>query len=152
MSTRFTKDALETVPPAPLTVLTQTAAHWVMRGVLDGLHRAGYAGISEAHLALLGNLDCGTTKSAAIGQRMGISRQAIYRTVREMQALGLLRLEEDPERGNQKLVVMTADGEKLALRARAILAGLEQSLCRRIGADRYAQFRAALEAEWGPAE
>jgi DNA-binding MarR family transcriptional regulator len=82
---------------------------------------------------------------------MGISRQAIYRTVREMQGLGLLRLEEDPDRGNQKLVVMTPDGTQLALQARTILAGLEQSLSRRIGAECFAQFRAALEAEWGPA-
>ena len=141
---------MHTDPPAPLTLLLQTAARWVEQGTLDHLHAAGHTGLTAAHLTLLGNLDCGTTHAAAVAQRMGVSRQAIYRTVHELQALGLLRLADDPQRGNQKLVVMTEAGIALVTDARAALAQVEAVLADRIGSTQAAALRAALEAGWGP--
>ncbi len=138
-------------PRAPLTVLFQTASQWVMYGLLSKLHARGYTDITESHLMLLGNLDCGTTYAAAIAQRMGVSRQAIYRTVRELQALDVLRLEDDPERGNQKLVVMTERGFRLVTQARAALGEIEATLDKRIGAEAVRGLREALENDWGAA-
>jgi DNA-binding MarR family transcriptional regulator len=82
---------------------------------------------------------------------MGVSRQAIYRTVRELQALDVLRLEDDPERGNQKLVVMTERGFRLVAQARAALGEIEATLDKRIGAAAVRGLREALENDWGAA-
>lgn len=142
---------MRTTPPAPLTVLFQSASQWVMHGLLAKLHGRGYADITEPHLMLLGNLDCGTTHASAIAQRMGVSRQAIYRTVRDLQALDVLRLEDDPERGNQKLVVMTEHGFQLVAQARTALAEIEATLNKRIGAAAVRGLREALEDSWGAA-
>lgn len=100
-------------------------------------------------MMLIANLDCGATHASAVAQRMGVSRQAIFRTTRELQALGLLRLETDPGRGNQKLVVMTEEGMRLVRDARAALAEVDAALAARIGPEAAAQLRAVLEAEWG---
>lgn len=149
MSTKFTKSTMRTEPPTPLTVLLQTASQWVMQSLLAELHRSGYDAISEPHLILFGNLDCGTTHASAIAQRIGVSRQAIYRTVRELQDLGMLCLETDPVRGNQKVVVMTERGMQLATDARAALSRVEDILGQRVGHGNARQLRAALEGNWG---
>jgi DNA-binding MarR family transcriptional regulator len=136
-------------PPAPLTVLLQTASQWVMHALLARLHARGHDRVTEAHLVLFGNLDCGTTYASAIAQRMRVSRQAISKTLRELHALGLIRLETDPARGNQKLAVMTPDGMRLATDARQELAQIEARLADRIGRQSYEALRSALESGWG---
>lgn len=130
----------------------QTASQWVMTGLLNALHLQGYADIAEPHLILIGNLDCGTTHAAAVAQRMGVSRQAINRTLRELETQGFLRLEEDPVRRNQKIIAMTASGIELVIHARRALDGLEALLGSRIGQNRSAALREALEMSWGSTE
>jgi DNA-binding MarR family transcriptional regulator len=136
-------------PPAPLPVLLETASRWVMQGLLAKLRARGHDRLTEGHLMLIVNLDCGTTHASAVAQRMGVSRQAVFRTTRELQALGLLTLEADPARGNQKIVVMTESGSRLALDARAALAEIDAALAARLGPEAAARLRAALEAGWG---
>jgi DNA-binding MarR family transcriptional regulator len=136
---------------APLTVLLHSGAHWILRGVLNRLRDQGFDRITEPHLTLLGHLDCGATHAAAVAERMGVTRQAIARTLRELEALGYVGLERDPVRKNQKVIVMTAAGESLALAARAALEETEAVLKERIGPTRLQGLREALRAEWGDA-
>jgi DNA-binding MarR family transcriptional regulator len=147
----FTRGAASTDPPAPLTVLLQSALEWVLTGLLARLHAQGHRQITQTHLILLGNLDCGATHAAAVASRMGVSRQAIFRTVRDLEALGILRLQQDQDRGNQKLVVMTDHGMALIADARKALADIEHGLDARIGATATAALRSALQQAWGPA-
>jgi DNA-binding MarR family transcriptional regulator len=138
-------------PPAPLTVLLQTASQWVMHALVARLHACGHVRVTEAHLVLFGNLDCGTTYASAIAQRMRVSRQAISKTLRELQTLGLVRLENDPVRANQKLVVMSPEGMRLANDARRELADIEARLADRIGREASEALRSILETGWGDA-
>ncbi len=149
MSTKFTRPAMPTTPPKPLTVLFQTASEWIMQSLLTSLAQRGYTYLTEAHISLIGNLDCGSTHASAVAKRMGVSRQAIYRTVRELQALDVLLLENDPVRGNQKNVVMTGKGIHLVDDARTALLDIEKKLAERIGTDTLEAMRKALEASWG---
>jgi DNA-binding MarR family transcriptional regulator len=82
---------------------------------------------------------------------MRVSRQAISKTLREMQSLGLIALENDPARANQKLVVMTAEGMRLATDARRELADIETQLADRIGRQEAEALRSILETGWGDA-
>ena len=136
-------------PPAPMTVLLQTAQTWLAHSLDTRLAARGHPPLTEAQTALLSNLDCGSTYASAVAQRMGISRQAVYRTVREMAALGLLELQTDPVKRNQKLIVMTDKANALAIDARAVLAEIETELAARIGPADTAALRRALEAGWG---
>ncbi len=151
MSTKFTKRGVPGDIDAPLTVMLHSGAHWILRGVLNRLCAEGFDRITEPHLTLLGNLDCGATHAADVAERMGVTRQAIARTLRELEALGYLGLERDPVRKNQKIIVMTAAGENLALAARAALEDTEAVLEERIGPTRLKGLREALRAEWGDA-
>jgi DNA-binding MarR family transcriptional regulator len=149
MSTKFTRLAVSSDAEVPMTVLLQTASEWIMRGLLAKLQRLGYQGITDSHMILFGNLDCGTTHAAAIAQRIGVSRQAIHRTLRELEQSGILILQSDPLRRNQNLVVMTDAGKRLALDARAGLAEVELLLGQRIGTAAAKALRDALQAPWG---
>lgn len=136
-------------PPAPMTLLLQTAQQWVGQSLHAKMAARGHPPLTEAQTALLSNLDCGTTYASAAATRMGISRQAVYRTVRELAALGLLRLDDDTEKRNQKLIVMTDKANTLVTDARACLTEIEAELANRIGAQDATTLRRALESGWG---
>lgn len=127
------------------------ATKWINQSVLRLMAAKGYAGLREPHLNLLANLECGITKASSVAQQMGVTRQAIYRTTNELQKLGVLTLEEDPSRRNQKRIVMTKKGMQLALDARATLHDLEVELINRLGDSEFTNMRRALEEDWGEA-
>lgn len=149
MSTKFTSQQGQGLAPEPLTVLLQAASQSILHGLIARLRACGYASITEPHLILFGNLDCGATHAAQIAQRMQVSRQAISKTLRELQSLGLVLLEDDPARRNQKLVVMTQQGIRLAGDARRALEEIENMLAEQIGDETMAKLRSALEFGWG---
>ena len=135
--------------PEPLTVLLQAASQVILRALIDRLHASGYSDITEPQIVLFGNLDCGATHAAQIAQRMQVSRQAISKTLRELQSMGWVLLEDDPARRNQKLVVMTKPGMQFANDARKALGAIEAKLAQDIGEDAMRNLRIALEKGWG---
>lgn len=149
MSTKFTSYPGRSSAPEPLTVMLQAASQSILHDLIGRLRALGYADITEPHLILFGNLDCGATHAAQIAQRMQVSRQAISKTLRELQSLGWIQLEDDPARRNQKLVVMTQQGMKLAIDARTALEEIENLLAEQIGDETMAKLRSALEIGWG---
>ena len=131
--------------PQPLPVLLEAASQSLLSDLTKRLHARGYDTITKSHLIIYGNLDCGATHAALIAQRMGVSRQAISKTLRELQDLGFLRLEDDPERRNQKRALMTHSGELLALAAREEIASIEAMIAERIGVHGLEALRRGLE-------
>ena len=148
MSTKFTNEEASSDPSPPLTVLLGAVSQSVLRRLHGRLRECGYDSVTEPHLVLFGNLDCGATHAAQIAQRMQVSRQAISKTLRELQALGFARLEDDPARRNQKLVVMTEQGMQLAVDARAQLHVIETEMAAEIGTEAMTALRRALETYW----
>lgn len=151
LSTKFTKYDMQTSPATPLSVLFHQSSKWFSLSVKNLLEKKGYTDLSDAHLSLLANLQCGSTYASAVAAQMGISRQAIYRTTKELQSAGILILEEDGERRNQKIITMTERGMALATDARAILELVEMELAARIGPENAQVLRHSLEAPWGDA-
>lgn len=151
MSILFTRSAFSTSPAAPLPALLQTAGEWVIQGVQARLAAAGQTPLSAPQLMVFAHLECGASHASAVAQRMGLTRQAVYRTLRELQGLDLVVLVDDDMRGNQKVIRLTANGETLALAGRAALAEMEAQLAERIGEKQMRALRQALEADWGGA-
>lgn len=149
MSTKFTELAASSDLSKPLTVLLEAASKSVLGSLTARLRACGYDTVTESHLVLFGNLDCGATHAAQIAQRMQVSRQAISKTLRELQTLGFVRLEDDPERRSQKLVVMTERGMRLALEARRELLAVEAAIAEEIGSEAMRLLRCSLERFWG---
>lgn len=132
--------------------LGQSMVHrqnWMTHSLINLMSKQGHAKITAAHLQFMNYLDCGDTHPAAIARRIGVSRQAIYRSTRELQKLGVLEMLPDPQNGNQKIIHMTEYGNKVALDARQALDEIEIELSQRLGAQDFAQLKNLLCADWG---
>jgi DNA-binding MarR family transcriptional regulator len=149
MSTLFTTQPPEIRQNLPLAQLIVNAEQWVNISIVQLMAGRGHTELSPAHLAFIANLDCGSTHASEVARRMGVSRQAVYRTTRELQALGVLQLEDDPERRNQKVIRMTPHGIQVVNDARACNAEVEHALKRRLGARDYDRLVSILRKPWG---
>lgn len=148
-STKFTKVPLHMDPPAPMIALLHTGGEWFVRGTLDRLWEAGFTSVTSPQIVLFAHLECGATHASALAQRMGVSRQAVYRTLKELQVAGFLVLDDDPMVRNQKIIRMTETGVALATAGRSVLHEVEAQLSERIGARALQAMRDALERGWG---
>ena len=122
---------------------------WFEDALLRICERSGRTSLGKADLRLLTHLDCGTTHSSELARRLGVSRQAVGKLMKNLVAEGLVQLEIDPERRNMKRIVMTDEGTRWIREAVGELQKIEKALVRRIGGKRVAALRQALEADWG---
>lgn len=137
-------------PARQLGLLLISGQQWVMTSLLRLMEERGHVNLNASHLTFLSNLDCGDTHASAVARRMGVSRQAVYRSTRELQRLKILKLETDETRKNQKIIRMTKLGEKIVMDARACLNTIENALSERIGERALGTLVANLSRDWGP--
>jgi DNA-binding MarR family transcriptional regulator len=99
------------------------------------LEQRGYRGIGPAQLGFLAQLDCGPNHAAELARRTGVSRQAVHKTVRELEGLGVLSLVNDPGLRNQKVILFTPAGEQLIADCRKVLAEMDERLTAALGTE-----------------
>ena len=143
MSTKFTTRIEPNLLDKPLGLLLIDAQQWMSQTVLQAMNQRGLE-LTQAEFTFLANLDCGETHASSVARRMGISRQAVYRTTRMLSNRGLLTLASDPEKGNQKIIVMTEAGRQFISAARVCLEEVEEELARRIGREHTTALTTAL--------
>jgi DNA-binding MarR family transcriptional regulator len=127
----------------------QTGTRWIYQSVLNLLHGRGYDALTEPQLSFLASLDCGATQASKVAERLGITRQAVYRTTTDLQNQGFLTLETDPTRRNQKQIVMTTAGMKLIDDAREALVMAEVEFANRVGLSSIEELRILLNVDLG---
>ncbi|MEO9823019.1 MAG: MarR family winged helix-turn-helix transcriptional regulator [Paracoccaceae bacterium] len=104
---------------------------WLVAELCD----QGFEGLTGAMLTFLGSLDCGENHASALARTLGISRQAVHKQVRELEAFGWLRTTPHPDKGNQRVIIFTAEGERMMSVARTRFAALDAKLEETIGID-----------------
>lgn len=105
----------------------------IVSHVSQELIEQGYQFVTPSLLNFLSILDCGVNYSAEVARRLGVSRQMVSKTVKEMSELGLLELVDDPNLGNQKVIIFTSQGENLISKARQILLEMDNRLEKVLG-------------------
>jgi len=130
-----------------LLQLLERAHTWFQEGLLRACRNSGQRSLGRADLRLLANLNCGTTYSSELARRLGVSRQAVGKLVKNLEDEGLVVLETDPEQRNMKRIVITPEGEKWINEAVGELDRLERALSDRLGEERVASLREVLEAD-----
>jgi len=140
-------------PPSPdrptLAQLVSQADLWLNKGLLAALEASDYTGFSRADILMLANLDCGTTYPSELARRIGVSRQAVYKLLKNLEQKGIVALEPDSERRNAKVIVITPAGERMIHTAVEILRGIESHLEERVGPERLRKLREILQMDWG---
>lgn len=130
---------------APLGRLLLEAFTWFDDSLRASLSDAGWPPLTPAQSLVMAHIDPSGTRSAEIARRVGVSRQAVHRTVSELADMGLVRLDPDPSNASASLVLLTTRGEANVKAALATFALLEDELASRIGRRAVASLRQALE-------
>jgi DNA-binding MarR family transcriptional regulator len=95
------------------------------------------------------NVVAGVRRPSDIARNLGVSRQAIHVTIRQMIDLGLLELVDDAEDGRSKVVAIGSTGGLMRENAKEAMRLMTLELRRRIGDIKVDQLKNALSADWG---
>ena len=107
---------------------------------MAGAHDA----VTQAHARLLPYIDIDGTRSVELARRLGVTKQAIGRLVRELEEEGLLCREADGADGRAFLVKFTDAGLAYLTRMHKCIEQVEREYERMVGPRRLAEIRAAL--------
>ncbi len=127
----------------------QSGTRWIYQSVLNILKRQGYDALTVSHLSFFASLDCGQTQASKVAERLGITRQAVYRTTTDLQDQGFLSLDTNPAKRNQKQISMTTMGMQLVNDARKALEVAETEYVNRTGLSSIEELRRLLDVDLG---
>lgn len=112
--------------------------------LIQRLSEQGITDISMSDLNVIRHLDPSGSQISAIAQLAGLSKQAIGRTVAELEKKGIVRTIVDPSDRRGKLVQFTEKGIRLVAAAIEIIKKIETRYKKIMGAGTYNKLRRSL--------
>jgi DNA-binding MarR family transcriptional regulator len=134
--------------PEHLIVPIWQAFVWLDEGLQNYLRLCGWPEVTRPQSMVMTNVVAGVRRPSDIARNLGVSRQAIHVTLRQMIDLGLLELVDDPDDKRSKMVAIGATGGLMRENAQEAMRLMTIELRRRIGAANLTQLQAALAADW----
>jgi DNA-binding MarR family transcriptional regulator len=131
-----------------LKQLLLARSDWFAEEIMKGIRGSDYGFITPAQSRLLAHMGGKPCSMAELARRLGVSRQAVHKTVIELVRRDILALHDDPERGNTKLVVYTDHGRRINRAGAAIIERIEQRLATQLGEPALAQLKTLLASRW----
>jgi len=112
----------------------------------DRLHRAGYPDVGPRHGAVLAHLTPQGVRATELSRKCGQLKQVVGHIVDDLEHLGYVTREPDPEDRRAKLVVPTARGRRLLRASEAIQSDIAGRHAALLGATEYTRFLDNLRA------
>ncbi len=133
MSTRLTKKGVPMVDSRALKLVLGAAQvhELTTRYLSKSLKAKGYESATPSILNFLSTLECGINYGSEIARKLGVSRQMVAKTVKELSRTGYL--EQVDGVGKQKEILFTETGELLMSDARKILSDIDTVLIEQLG-------------------
>jgi len=150
VSMRFTLTHMSTSRATPLGRLLLDAFKWFDESLLASLSEQGWPEISRPQSMAMAYLDDEGTRISELARRLGVSRQAAQKSVKELEEAKLVRTAIDPTNSSAKTVVLTLQGKAIVAAALNAFAKIEVQLSRRLGSSDVAGLRRTLARDWGP--
>ncbi|GAO55023.1 MULTISPECIES: MarR family winged helix-turn-helix transcriptional regulator [unclassified Novosphingobium] len=122
---------------------------WLDEGLQARLHERGWPDVNRPQSMVMTNIVSGIVRPSDIARNLGISRQAIHRTLSQMIDLGIVTLEPDPDDRRHMVVSLTETGKRMRQDAQQAMDALSEQIAGALGQDRFENMLAALEADWG---
>jgi DNA-binding MarR family transcriptional regulator len=126
------------------------AVYWVDESLQSSMEASGLTRIPRSWSLVLVNLADGVTRPTKLAQNIGVSRQAMHKTLEEMARQGLIDVRQDPQDKRANIVAFSRKAERLQRAALSALAHIESELAARIGGDKLDALKDALASDWGP--
>lgn len=133
-------------PPGPplLGALMRLPVDVIRERMLEALHAAGYEDLVPAHLIVLRYPGPDGRRPSEIAARSGMSKQALNYLLGQLESLGYLERQPDPDDHRSKRVRLTDRGHGAFDTMRATVAGIEREWTESLGTDDVEQLRAIL--------
>jgi DNA-binding MarR family transcriptional regulator len=131
--------------PVPLPTLLAQAKDLTIEQLHRRLHEEGFEGVRFRHGSVFRFVDPDGSRLTVLAERSGFSKQAIAEVVDELERSGYAERTADPADRRAKLIRLTERGRAAQLAAARILADMERTWARRLGADQIGMLRRMLE-------
>jgi DNA-binding MarR family transcriptional regulator len=128
-----------------LVLWTQLLAEVLNTEIVQRL-KAEHPHVRYAHGFLIQQLVEGPRPVGEIASNLGVTSQAVSKSVRELEALGYVDRAGDPADGRVRRVALTDEGRALLEAGRTARAALNAELAEALGAERAAMAAAALKS------
>ncbi|MBL9071389.1 MAG: winged helix-turn-helix transcriptional regulator [Sphingopyxis sp.] len=122
---------------------------WFDESLQRSLVANGQPALTRPESMVMMHVQLGITRPADIARSLRITRQAVHSTITSLVERGIFALEDDPDDGRIKQVVLTALGNAMRADAKQIVDQLTDELTRRIGKRAVQALREAFVADWG---
>lgn len=129
---------------APLAPLLRLAWQHARRRIYEGLRQAGYEDLSPADLAVFQYPTPEGARPTDLASRALMTKQAVNRIIRHLEASGYLRLEPMASDQRARVVRLTARGQRLLATIRKLHAEVEAEWAGRMGRHQLAVLRKSL--------
>lgn len=125
------------------------AFNWFDQSLLASLKEQGWPELSHSQSMVMAYVGSEGIRISELARRLGVSRQAAQKSVKELERLKLLKTEIDPTNSSARNVRLTTQGKANVAAALNVFSEIEQQLSRRIGDSDLANMRRTLEKDWG---
>jgi DNA-binding MarR family transcriptional regulator len=120
-------------PTADVGLLARAVASGVTDRMTEELREAGYDDVRESHGFVVQGLLAGDTTVTQLATRLGVSAQAVSKTVTELERAGYVRRGRDPDDARARPLRLTARGEAMVDASRRARRGAARDLQRWLG-------------------
>jgi DNA-binding MarR family transcriptional regulator len=138
-----TADPAPDLPPL-IGALLRMPYETVRQRMIDGLHERGFEDLHPAHLTVLQYPGPDGLRPSELAERTRMTKQALNYLLGQMEELGYLTRDVDPDDRRSKRLALTDRGTEALHAIREIVAGVEREWEGEMGAPRFAQLRELL--------
>lgn len=144
-SSPLTDSADAPIRPPLIGALLRMPLDVVLGRMLDGLHADGFTDLNAAHLPVLRWPGPDGRRPSDLARETRMSRQAMNYLLGELERLGYLVREDDPEDRRAKRVRLTRRGDAVARSIRGTVRAVEREWEEELGPGRLARLLALLQ-------
>ena len=129
----------------PLPALMDDFAAQSFRDFHARLNEAGHPSIRAGHGCVFRFIDEGGSRLTELAGSSGLSKQAVGEVVDDLEQLGYVERDADPEDRRAKIIRLTTQGAEAQQTAIRIFGDIERDWAERYGEERVAAMRGLLE-------
>lgn len=146
LSSRFTQAGTAESPPGPplIGALLRRPLEVVRRHMLERLHEAGFDDLEAAHLVVVQYPGPQGLRPSELAARLRISKQALNYQLGQLERLGYLERQADPDDLRSRRIVLTRRGHSAIPVIRDAVGEVETTWAEELGPERFAQLRDLL--------
>ena len=116
----------------------------VRERIYEGVRNAGYMDLSRAHVGMFRYESLDGQRPTQIAEQLNVTKQSVNDLLRDLERLGYIELQRDPQDKRGRLVRLTAKGRRLDAWVRQEARAVEREFAQTLGAKRFNVLREAL--------